>query len=229
MNYALQTLASIVSDHYQAAPLFEKFHLDFCCKGKQTLATACEQKGLDIYQVVQDLEELIAGTQKQPVAFTDMKAEQLIQYILIHHHFFIKQTVPRLLDFLEKINHKHGDRFPQMGRVLTLFRELSFELLAHMEKEEKILFPAIVALETDRKTAISFKQVIEQMLAEHDDAGELIEQIRILTLDYSPPENACTTFQLTLTMLKDFEANLHKHVHLENNILFPMTEKLMVV
>lgn len=91
------------------------------------------------------------------------------------------------------------------------------------------MFPAIVALETDRKTAISFKQVIEQMLAEHDDAGELIEQIRILTLDYSPLENACTTFQLTLTMLKDFEANLHKHVHLENNILFPMTEKLMVV
>lgn len=110
MNYALQTLASIVSDHYQAAPLFEKFHLDFCCKGKQTLATACEQKGLDIYQVVQDLEELIAGTQKQQVAFTDMKAEQLIQYILIHHHFFIKQTVPRLLGFLEKINHKHGKR-----------------------------------------------------------------------------------------------------------------------
>jgi len=227
MNYASQTLASIVSDHYQAAPVFEKYHLDFCCKGKQTLASACEQKGLDVYQVVHDLEKLLDGTQKQTVVFNDMKAAQLIQYILIHHHFFVKQIMPQLLGFLEKINHKHGDRFPQMTRVLTLFRELSYELLLHMEKEEKILFPAIVSLETDSKVAIPFKQVIERMLTEHDEAGELMDQIRILTLDYTPPENTCTTFHLTLTMLKDFEANLHKHVHLENNHLFPMAEKLL--
>ncbi len=229
MNYASQTLASIVNDHYQAAPFFEKFHLDFCCKGKQTLASACEQKGLDVYQVVHDLEELIEGTQKQHVVFAEMKAAQLIQYILIQHHFFVKQTVPQLLGFLEKINHKHGDRFPYMSGVLTLFRELSFELLSHMEKEEKILFPAIVSLEADRKMVIPFKQVIERMLTEHDEAGALMEQMRELTLDYTPPENACTTFQLTLTMLKDFEANLHKHVHLENNILFPMAMKQMEV
>lgn len=227
MNYASQTLASIVSDHHQAAPLLEKFHLDFCCKGKQTLAFACEQKGLDVQQVADELDELIAGTQKQSFAFTDMKAEQLIQYIMIHHHFYVKQTVPQLLGYLEKINHKHGDRFPQMSRVLNLFHELSLELLSHMEKEEKILFPAIVSLETDQRVSLPFVRVIERMLIEHDTAGELMEQIRILTLDYTPPENACTTFHLALTMLKDFEANLHKHVHLENNMLFPLTTRLM--
>ncbi len=228
MNYASQTLASIVSNHYQAAPLFEKFHLDFCCKGKQTLATACEQKGLDIHTVEQELEEIISGAYRKNVVFADMNTEQLIQYILMHHHFFVKQTAPQIVGFLEKIKDKHGDRFPQMSRVLALFRELSFELLSHMEKEEKILFPAMKILETEQTAAIPFKPVIEQMLAEHNEAGDLMEQIRILTLDYTPPENTCTTFQLTLTMLKDFEANLHKHVHLENNHLFPMAEKLMV-
>lgn len=227
MNFASQTLASIVSNHYQAASLFEKFHLDFCCKGKQTLAIACEQKGLNLHEVEQELEELINGAYKKNVVFSDMKAEQLIQYILIYHHFFIKQTVPQILGYLEKINAKHGDRFPQMSRVQTLFRNLSFELLSHMEKEEKILFPAMVVLETKKEAAIPFTPVIEQMLAEHNEAGDLMEQIRILTLDYAAPENTCTTFQLTLTMLKDFEANLHKHVHLENNHLFPMTEQLM--
>lgn len=227
MKYASETLASIVSNHYQAAPLFEKFHLDFCCKGKQTLATACEQKGLDVLTVEQELEELISGAYKKNIVFADMTAEQLIQYILIHHHFFIKQTVPQIVAYLEKINAKHGDRFPQMSRVLTLFRDLSFELLSHMEKEEKILFPAMTLLETKKEAAIPFKPVIEQMLAEHNEAGDLMEQIRILTLDYTPPENTCTTFQLTLTMLKDFEANLHKHVHIENNHLFPMAEQLM--
>lgn len=227
MNYASQTLASIVSDHYQTAPLFEKFHLDFCCKGKQTLASACEQKGLDLQTVVQELEELVNGDHKKNISFSDMKAGQLVQYILIHHHFFIKQTVPQLLAYLEKINAKHGDKFPQMSRVLTLFRELSYELLSHMDKEEQILFPAITAMETNETAVIAFKPVIEQMLVEHNEAGDLMDQIRVLTLDYTPPENACTTFQLTLTMLKDFEANLHKHVHLENNHLFPMVVEQM--
>lgn len=227
MNYTSQTLASIVSNHYQTAALFEKFHLDFCCKGQQTLASACEQKGLDLNTVVQELEEMVNGDQQKNIPFADMKAEQLIQYILIHHHFFIKQTSPQILGYLEKINTKHGDRFPQMVRVLNLFRELSFELLSHMEKEEQILFPAINALEKNQATLISFKPVIEQMLAEHHEAGDLMDQIRVLTLDYTPPENTCTTFHLTLTMLKDFEANLHKHVHLENNHLFPMADRLL--
>jgi regulator of cell morphogenesis and NO signaling len=225
MNYASQTLAAIVSDHYQTAPLFEKFNLDFCCKGKQTLALACEQKGLDLNTVVQELEELVNDNPRKNIPFADMEAAQLIQYILIHHHFFVKQTVPQILGYLEKINAKHGDRFPQMSRVLNLFRQLSFELLSHMEKEEQVLFPAINALEKDPSVAIKFKAVIEQMLAEHHEAGDLMDQIRVLTLNYTPPEDTCTTFQLTLTMLKDFEANLHKHVHLENNHLFPIVTK----
>ncbi|TDO26516.1 iron-sulfur cluster repair di-iron protein [Sediminibacterium goheungense] len=227
MNYATQTLASIVSNHYQTASLFEKFHLDFCCKGKQTLASACEQKGLDLSMVEQALEEIITGVKKQPLVFANMNAEQLIQYILTHHHFYIKQNLPQILTYLEKITMKHGDRFPNMQRVLTQFRELSFELLAHLEKEEKVLFPAIIAMEKGTKEMIPYLQIIRKMLTEHDDAGEMMEQIRILTLDYTTPENTCTTFQLTLMMLKDFESNLHKHVHLENNHLFPLTEKIV--
>lgn len=227
MNYAVQTLASIVSEHYQTAHLFEKFQLDFCCKGKQTLAAACEQKGLDLQLVAAELDEMITGNHKQVAAFTEMNAEQLIQYILIHHHFFVKQTIPQLLAYLEKIAYKHGNRFPYMSTVLTKFRELSFELLSHMAQEEQVLFPAIMGLEKGKKMEISYQEVITHLLAEHEDAGEMMEQIRTLTMNYTAPENACTTFQITLTMLKDFEWNLHKHVHLESNHLFPLAENLL--
>lgn len=227
MDYTSQTLASLVSDHYQVAPLFEKLHLDFCCKGQQTLKTACEQKGLDIQQVITELDALISTSKKENVDFDKMEAAQLIQYILLHHHFYVKQTIPQLAAYLNKIVLKHGDKFPNMGRVSTLFRTLSIELLSHLEKEEQVLFPAIISMASGEAISIPLKNIIERMLTEHDDAGEMMEQIRILTLDYTPPENVCTTFQLTLTMLKDFESNLHKHVHLENNHLFPMAVRLM--
>ncbi len=227
MNYATKTLASIVSEHYQTAPVFEKWHLDFCCKGNQTLAFACEQKGLNVEDIEKELNTLIVHQKKQIVHFGEMGVDQLIQYILFHHHFYVKQSIPQITSFLEKIVHKHGDHFPNMIRVQKLFRELSIELLSHLEKEEQILFPTLESLQKGNKISIPLKQVIDRMLTEHDDAGELMEQIRILTLDYSVPENACTTFQLTLTILKDFESNLHKHVHLENNHLFPTAIKLI--
>lgn len=227
MDYSSQTLASIVSNHYQVAPLFEKLHLDFCCKGNQTLTAACEQKGLDIHQLTKELDQLISTSKNKIVDFNDMEPGQLIQYILLHHHFYVKQTIPQLAAYLNKIVLKHGDKFPNMGRVSTLFRTLSIELLSHLEKEEQVLFPAISSMASGEEVSIPLKNIIERMLTEHDEAGEMMEQIRILTLDYSPPENVCTTFELTLTMLKDFESNLHKHVHLENNHLFPMAVSLM--
>ncbi len=229
---AQQTLASIVTNNHSTVPVLEKYHLDFCCKGKRTLAEACNEKGLLVETISAELERSTkVNNNKMP--FTEMSAEQLISHILIHHHFYVRQSMPTILDHLEKVATKHGDRYPCMVEVLYLFKEISEEMTAHMQKEEQILFPRIKELAAlneinhNRKFTEGFIHApIQVMEQEHEHAGDLLYKIRALTNRYTAPVDACTTFQVSLAELKEFEEDLHKHVHLENNILFPLAEKL---
>lgn len=231
---AEQTLASIVSSNHQAVPVLEKYHLDFCCKGKRTLAEACTEKGLRVEAIAEELENRMKAEQGKILPFGSMTAEQLISYILIHHHFYVKQSMPTILSHLEKVALKHGERFPYMTEVLYLFRSIHEEMTMHMHKEEVILFPrikeieAVFSIQQKRNFAEGYiAGPIQVMETEHDHAGELLYRIRELTNGYTPPADACTTFKVSLAELKEFEEDLHRHVHLENNLLFPLAEKIL--
>lgn len=228
-----QTLASIALSHHEYIPVLERYSLDFCCRGKETLAEACKKKKLAISIVINEMMQSVKETKTQ-MPFTKMNADQLISYILIHHHFYVKNSVGTIQGHIEKIVTKHGDTFPYMHKVLKLFKEVIEELLPHMEKEEKILFPRIkemaASLGQNQFTAFNQEFInapIQMMETEHDNAGQLLFEIRKLTNQYTPPEDACTTHRVCLEELKAFEEDLHQHVHLENNILFPMAKKMV--
>jgi len=232
-NLSEQTLATIVTNNHATVPVLEKYDLDFCCKGKRTLTDACVEKGLPLETILAELEQSgLSISSKMP--FTEMTAEQLISYILIHHHFYVKQSMPTIIGHLEKVAAKHGDHFPNMVEALRLFREINTEMTLHMHKEEVILFPRIKEVSAlqeahqHRNLAAGYISApISVMEHEHDHAGEILYKIRELTNNYIPPVGVCTTFQVCLAELKEFEEDLHRHVHLENNLLFPLAEKML--
>ena len=234
-NIAEQTLATIVTGNHFAVPVLEKYHLDFCCKGKRTLAQACTEKGLSVETISTELEQTVKTAQSSSMPFTAMTAEQLISYILIHHHFYVKQSMPTIIGHLEKVAQKHGEHFPYMVKVLALFNEINQEMTAHMQKEEMILFPRIKEVEAlftanqNRKLSEGYiSDPVKVMENEHDHAGGILYEIRQLTNTYTAPDDACTTFKVSLAELKEFEEDLHRHVHLENNLLFPLAEKMLI-
>lgn len=233
-NIAEQTLAAIVTNNHQTAPVFEKYSLDFCCKGKRTLTQACAEKGIAVENILQELEAVYGTGSYQLKRFTDMNAEQLISHILIKHHFYVKQTMPVIEEHLTKVATKHGDSFPYMKEVLQLFTHLKNEMYLHLHKEEVILFPRIKELEAAAQygqqkafTTNYISAPAQVMENEHDEAGEIMYRIRKLTSNYTAPDAACTTFKLVLNELKAFEEDLHQHVHLENNLLFPKASTLL--
>ena len=232
-NLAEQSLASIVTEKFQSAQILEKYNLDFCCKGKRTLAAACEEKGLPLEQILNEL-DIVLNNKIDSKNFEQMKAEELISYIILHHHFYVKQALPTITAHLDKVVYKHGSNFPYMIKVLEIFEEVNKELVLHMEKEEMVLFPKIreieLSLNYNKTTGINendLKMPIDVMEKEHEFVGNALNEIRNLTNNYSILEDMCTTFKLTIAELKEFEENLHQHVHLENNILFPLANKLV--
>lgn len=224
------TLAQLVNNHHQAAAVLEKYHLDFCCKGKRTLAKACEEQQLDVEHIAAELEALLQSADTKPsLDFEKMTLSQLCDYIVLTHHSYVKKEMPQLDAYLHKVSSKHGERHPELNKIFALFSAVKEEMEGHMKKEELILFPRIKELEklTARENAnyqlnITYLQSpITVMEQEHDHAGTLLHEIRLLTNDYTPPQDACTTYRLSFAALKAFEMDLHQHVHLENNILFP--------
>jgi regulator of cell morphogenesis and NO signaling len=229
MNELLnKTLSQIVTENYQAARVFEKYGLDFCCKGKRPLTDALTEKQIDSSLLVNELTEAIA-LPNTASDFNKMSLTELAEYIVRVHHTYVKINMPQILSYVLRVATKHGERFPYMKEVYILLAELKEEMDQHMVKEEKVLFPRIKLLEIsqDNVTNLEFLSgPISVMEHEHDNAGTIMQQIRELTNNYEAPETACTTFRLALSALEGFEHDLHQHVHLENNILFPRSVEL---
>lgn len=236
LEYKNHTLAAIVSDRHQAAAVFEKYHLDFCCKGKRTLQQACAEKNIPVEPVLEELQQVFEpGVAVEDQLLSTMSVSQLTDYIVLKHHVYVKHAMPVIYQHLNRVATKHGERFPYMQQVFNLFSTLQLEMDAHMQKEEMVLFPRIK--EVDKALAQKGDQPvlnagyisnpIHMMETEHEEAGELLAQIRRLTNDYTPPPDACTTFRISLAELRAFEEDLHRHIHLENNILFPRIVKMM--
>jgi regulator of cell morphogenesis and NO signaling len=223
-----KTLSQIVTNHYQTARVFENHGLDFCCKGKRPLIEACEEKHVPVEKILADLYEAIKS-EENAGDFNNMSLTELAEYIVRVHHTYVKLNLPQIFNYILRVASKHGDNFPYMKEVYLLFAELKEEFEQHMVKEEKILFPRIKLLELNaaENTNASYLQgPIDLMEEDHDRAGMIMQKIRELTNNYTAPEQACTTFRLTLDSLKAFEEDLHQHVHLENNILFPKALQL---
>lgn len=238
ITYSDKTLATIVTQSHQAAVVFEKFNLDFCCKGKRTLYQACTEQQLSLDTVETELNEAINNTGSiKDHLFTEMTLTQLIGYIILKHHFYVKQAMPLIYSHLEKVAIKHGDRYPYMREVYYKFSELKMDMDNHMKKEEEVLFPRIQYL--DKLSPVERLSIevlpasiggpVKVMEAEHDLAGTIMDNIRVLTNNYLAPESACTTFKLCLAELKEFEEDLHRHVHLENHLLFPRAIEMCLI
>lgn len=231
MNTSLTSLslAQIVNNNHQAASVFEKYHLDFCCKGKRSLEQACIEQELSLEEVTGDLENIFTRGNSSIINFEKMSLAQLADYIVQTHHAYVKNEMPQLQVYLHKVSSKHGDRHPELNKIFQTFNAVKEEMEGHMKKEELILFPRIKELQklienenANLQLNITYLQSpITVMEQEHDHAGTLLNDIRILSNDYTPPQDACTTYRLSFAALKAFELDLHQHVHLENNILFP--------
>ncbi|TCJ19628.1 iron-sulfur cluster repair di-iron protein [Flaviaesturariibacter flavus] len=214
------TLSQIVSNDFRAARVFERHGLDFCCKGKRPLADACSEKGIDPGTLIAELENATAAPDAAP-NFDSFGLSELAGYIQRVHHTYVKVNGPQVAHYLARVASKHGDRLPYIIEVYHLFAELLEGLTEHMQKEEQVLFPRIRLVEAGSLAGSAISGPVAVMESEHDRAGTLTAKIRQLTKDYTAPEGACTTHRMAIAALGDFAQDLHRHVHLENNLLFP--------
>jgi regulator of cell morphogenesis and NO signaling len=222
-----QTIGEIVAADFRKAEVFKKYGIDFCCGGKVTIAEACADKGIDRLLIEMDLKKTAINPIDPSQDFNNWEPAFLCDYIKNTHHKYVLKTLPELVFYTQKIASVHGENHPELYEVVELFESISTELLRHLRKEEEILFPAIKEAFANRqnnqlsgsKNIISSE--IERMSTEHEFAGGAMDRINELTKNYLVPDDGCSTYHVTFKMLSQFEDDLHRHVHLENNILYP--------
>lgn len=227
-------IGQYVAEDYRTAVVFSDYGIDFCCKGNRTIEEVCKKKDIDSNELLGKLLEVKLQKSGQTIDYKSWPLDLLVDYIEKKHHRYVEAKTPVLLEFLDKLCKVHGERHPELFKINDLFIKSSRELSAHMKKEELILFPFIkkmVKAKIDGKPieAAHFGTVenpIAMMMREHDNEGERFRQISELTNNYQPPTDACNTYCVTFAMLNEFEQDLHLHIHLENNILFPKATKL---
>lgn len=233
------TLSEIVRDDFRASRVFEKHGLDFCCNGKRPLGDACTEKGLDADIILNELKTEMTSNERPAEDFEKMDLDFLIGHILDNHHSYIKRIMPLLSTFADKVLNAHGRNHPELARVNELYHLVETELTGHMFKEENVLFPYIGEMAVAKREGGSIapphfgsvKNPIAMMESEHDSAGNAFHEMRDITGGFRIPDDACNTFRSLYEELNNFEMDLHKHIHLENNILHPkaiaLEEELM--
>lgn len=224
-----ETLGQIAAKDLRKAQIFKKYGLDFCCGGKKTVKEACREKGLDVTKIEQELQHADKLPASRPLPYNEWNLAFLTDYIVNTHHSYISKNLPDIRSYAEKVMRVHGSRHPELVPIRQLVENVYTELMAHMVKEEKILFPYIKELVTATKDqqplqASQFGTVqspINMMVMEHEEVAKDLAKIRELSNNYALPEDACASYSLLYRMLDEFEEDLILHVHLENNILFP--------
>jgi regulator of cell morphogenesis and NO signaling len=221
-----RTVGQIAAESPAAVRVFEKYGIDFCCGGKVPVAEACSRKGLDLAFLLAEIDQAIQGPAEDPTDWLTAPLPALIDHILDTHHAYMKAQLPRVAALLAKVLQAHSDHHGEMLRaVAAVYGPMKAELDGHLAKEEMVLFPLVRALDGGAKTGSfpcgSVQNPIRVMCMEHDSAGGALLELRRLTSDYTAPEDACNTFKALYFELADMERDLHRHIHLENNILFP--------
>jgi len=225
-----KTVREIALENPSSIRVFESLGIDYCCGGKRPLSDACAHANVDFEHVLELLETAKLDLQAPDTGEWKAKSlAELIVHIVAKHHSYVRQETPRLQGLLTRVLGKHGPTHPEIARIDELFSAISQALSTHMLKEEQILFPYVeqmeAALLSGQPVPVPFfetvKRPIANMVADHDDAGVLLSKIRSLSSAYTAPAGACPTFLGLYQGLEEFERDLHHHVHLENNILFP--------
>ena len=228
-----QIIGELVAENYKTASVFKKFKIDFCCNGNRTISEACERKKLDSSQLINELRNTIINVE-QNIDFNSWELDLLADYIEKTHHRYVLTKIEEIKPYLNKVTRVHGEHNPELKEIEILFNQSAQELSQHLQKEEMILFPFIrnmVNSKMEEKPLFfphfgTVENPIAMMKHEHQNEGERFEKIAELSNQYTPPSHACNTYRVTFALLKEFEDNLHQHIHLENNILFPKAIKM---
>ncbi len=234
MATTTMTVREIAIENPAAVRIFEKYGIEYCCGGQVPLAEACAAKHLDVSEVMAALEATAALSMPQGKNWATESLAALSTHIVQTHHAYVTREVPRLNALAAKVVSRHGDTREELPKIQLKVSELGEELITHQGKEEVVLFPYIAKLEQfvsgagtiPRNCFGTIANPIGMMTSDHDHAGNLMAELRTLSHDYTPPEGACPTFRAFYAGLKEFEQDLHRHVHLENNILFPRAIEL---
>jgi regulator of cell morphogenesis and NO signaling len=233
-NASKMLIKDMVVEDFRTAAVFEKYSIDFCCGGKKPLEAACQEQGVNVADVLTDLHHLDQTAASGSPRFTEWDLDLLAQYIVQNHHEYLRRVIPSLTAHTEKIARVHGKNHPELIPIAEKFAAVANELSGHMVKEERILFPYISLLATARRNGTTpqrppfqtLRNPIQMMEAEHQSAGDGLAFIRSASKGYTVPSDGCTTYRVTYQELEEFERDLHQHVHLENNILFPKSIEL---
>lgn len=227
MNNLLETkVGAVVSKDYRTARVFSAYGIDFCCKGGISVAEACKRNDADAEKLKVEIEALLRQGSATDEVIHSMSLIELARHIVDTHHNYVRENGPLLEAYLLKIANVHGGRHPELLNVYSLFRNGLQQLLQHMDKEEHVLFPLVERIERTSSESMSpamresLGAPISMMEQEHEVEGERFREMRSITNDFMPPADACQTYQVAFKMLNEFEADLHRHIHLENNILF---------
>jgi regulator of cell morphogenesis and NO signaling len=227
------TVGEIVAGDFRTAAVFHAFGIDYCCSGSRTVAGACGERNID-QDVVLSAVERVCSLPGSSLRFNEWEPETLIGFIVGNHHAYVRRALPSLIAHTRNIAAVHGERHPELHEVAKLTDAVTNEMISHMAKEERVLFPYIAALadairngrHAPRAPFGPIDNPIRMMVEEHEAAGAAMARIRQLTDGYTVPEDGCTTYRACLHELDAFERDLHAHVHLENNILFPRARAL---
>lgn len=221
-------IGDVVSKDYKSASVFKNYGIDFCCNGNRTIADACADKNINSEDVINEINNALSDNSNQAgIDYASWPLDLLADYIEKKHHRYVDSKIEEILPYLQKIARVHGDRHPELLEVEQLFLASAKELTSHMRDEESVIFPKIRDLVSNSKfDEESLDQPIATLMHQHDQEGERFRRIEALTNQYTTPEDGCNTYRVTLAMLKEFEDDLHLHIHLENNILFPKAIEL---
>ena len=228
------TIGQMVADDYRVAQVFKNHKIDFCCKGNRSIEEVSEKYGLEVDMLLGEIDNVQRQTNNDNSDFKAWPLDLLADYIEKKHHRYVEEKIPVLRQYLAKLCKVHGERNPELFEIYEDFNTSAGELTMHMKKEELLLFPWVRKLikaellkqPLDRPHFGTIKNPIAMMMQEHENEGDRFRRIAQLTNDYTPPSDACNTYRVAFALLKEFEEDLHRHIHLENNILFPKAEVL---
>lgn len=222
-------IGELVAQDYRAASVFNKYGIDFCCQGNRNIQDACVKKSIDPQAVIADLENVTNELTNNATDYNSWPLDLLADYIEKKHHRYVEAKILEIKPYLNKICQVHGDRHPELFQIQEEFNVSAGELAAHMKREEFILFPFVRKMEKAKQGRLTVsaphfgtvQNPVQMMMDEHSTEGDRFSKIEALSNHYTPPQDGCNTYKVTFALLKEFEQDLHLHIHLENNILFP--------
>jgi regulator of cell morphogenesis and NO signaling len=223
-----QSIGEIVAEDYRTAQVFENHGIDYCCGGNVTLQAGCQEKGIDPAIITEEIEAVKKDKIDRSQDYASWELSFLIDYIINVHHTYIKENTGQITGYTRKIASVHGVHHPEVIEIASIFDKIAVDLMDHLRTEEEEFFPALKRIEAAGKAGSApssddmetVRNSLENLVQEHEIVGDAVHKIRHLAKGYAIPDDVCNTFTVTYRKLKEFEDDLHKHVHLENNILF---------